>query len=123
MEPASPLGSGGRSSATSLLSLTTIRELRAADDLPAQARKLLAFTDNRQDASLQAGHFNDFVEVGVLRSALYRAALAAAPESGLTHDVLTDRVMSALALPRDQYAQDPLVSRPLVLQRIAGRSG
>ena len=26
-------------------------------------RKLLGFTDNRQDASLQAGHFNDFVQV------------------------------------------------------------
>ena len=37
-----------------------------------EARKLLSFTDNRQDASLQAGHFNDFVEVGLLRSALYR---------------------------------------------------
>ncbi len=33
-------------------------------------RKLLTFTDNRQDASLQAGHFNDFVQVGLLRTAL-----------------------------------------------------
>ena len=32
-----------------------------------EARKLLSFTDNRQDASLQAGHFNDFVEIGLLR--------------------------------------------------------
>lgn len=103
------LGSGGRSSATSLLSLTTIRQLReggAAEEVPA---KLLAFTDNRQDASLQAGHFNDFVGVGVLRAALHQAALAAAPAGGLTHDVLTDRVMAALALPFDQYAQDPAV--------------
>jgi hypothetical protein len=30
----------------------------------------LSFTDNRQDASLQAGHFNDFVEIGQLRSGL-----------------------------------------------------
>jgi ATP-dependent helicase YprA (DUF1998 family)/very-short-patch-repair endonuclease len=101
------LGSGGRSSATSLLSLTTMRQLREVDDLPPQARKLLAFTDNRQDASLQAGHFNDFVGVGVLRSALHRAAMAAAPQGGLTHEILTDRVMSALDLPLEQYAQDP----------------
>ena len=38
-----------------------------------RARKLLAFVDNRQDASLQAGHFNDFVQVTQLRGALYRA--------------------------------------------------
>ena len=41
---------------------------------PATARKLLTFVDNRQDASLQAGHFNDFVQVAQLRGALYRAA-------------------------------------------------
>ena len=38
-----------------------------------RARKLLAFVDNRQDACLQAGHFNDFVQVTQLRGALYRA--------------------------------------------------
>jgi hypothetical protein len=27
-------------------------------------KKLLAFSDNRQDASLQAGHFNDFIVDG-----------------------------------------------------------
>src|SRR5207248_6037397 len=42
--------------------------------------KMLSFTDNRQDASLQAGHFNDFIEVGVLRSALYRAVVQAGAE-------------------------------------------
>ena len=36
---------------------TQVRVDRLDDD----ARKFLAFTDNRQDASLQAGHFNDFV--------------------------------------------------------------
>ena len=36
--------------------------------------KLLSFTDNRQDASLQAGHFNDFVHVSLLRSALHVCA-------------------------------------------------
>jgi very-short-patch-repair endonuclease len=103
------LGSGGRSSATSLLSLTTIKQLRSEGDLPKHAQKLLAFTDNRQDASLQAGHFNDFVQVGLLRAALYKAALEAAPSGGLSHDVLPERVTMALGLPLDLYAQDPSV--------------
>ncbi|CAN5209311.1 DEAD/DEAH box helicase [soil metagenome] len=103
------LGSGGRSSATSLLSLTAIRHLRSDTDLERSARKLMAFTDNRQDASLQAGHFNDFVLVGLVRAGLHRAALAAAPSGGLTHELLTERVTDALNLPIDQYAQDPSV--------------
>ncbi|MBI2776619.1 MAG: DEAD/DEAH box helicase [Chloroflexi bacterium] len=103
------LGSGGRSSATSLLSLTTIKQLRAEGDLEPHARKLLAFTDNRQDASLQAGHFNDFVQVGMLRNGLHKAALDAAAEGGLQHDKLPERVTSALDLPMDVYAQDPTV--------------
>ena len=61
------------------MTLSTIRKLRADDDLIPRARKLLSFTDNRQDASLQAGHFNDFVEVGLLRAALYRAVRDAGP--------------------------------------------
>ena len=58
-----------------MLSQAVVRTLRAEADLDDEARKFLAFSDNRQDASLQAGHFNDFVLVGLVRSALYRAAL------------------------------------------------
>lgn len=104
----STLGSGGRSSATSLLSLTAVRSLRKETTLEPQARKLLAFTDNRQDASLQAGHLNDTVEVGLLRSALYRAT-ALAGLAGLGHDELADRVATALALDVADYAIDPSV--------------
>jgi hypothetical protein len=60
------LGSGGRSTATTILSLTGINNLREEETLPNVARKLLSFTDNQQDASLQAGYFNDFVEIGLL---------------------------------------------------------
>ncbi|BCL79615.1 RNA helicase [Ktedonobacteria bacterium brp13] len=99
------LSSEGRSTATTILSLSAIRYLREKpqEDIPA---KLLSFTDNRQDASLQAGHFNDFIEVGILRSALYRAVLEAGAE-GLRHDTLMLKVFDALALPFDQYASDP----------------
>ena len=51
-------------------------ELQGDTKLPPKARKLLSFTDNRQDASLQAGHFNDFAQVALLRSALFKAAEA-----------------------------------------------
>src|SRR6202022_1994522 len=42
-------------------------------------RKRLGFTDNRQDAALQAGHFNDFVFVTRLRAAILLASHAPAP--------------------------------------------
>ena len=48
------LGSEGRSTATTIMSLAAVRHLRKDESLPAHARKLLSFTDNRQDASLQA---------------------------------------------------------------------
>jgi ATP-dependent helicase YprA (DUF1998 family)/very-short-patch-repair endonuclease len=102
------LGAGGRSSATTILSLATVRSLRHDESLDARARKLLSFTDNRQDASLQAGHFNDFVEVGLTRSALYRAALSAGSD-GIAHDELAQRVFAELALPFELYAVDPTV--------------
>lgn len=102
------IGSEGRSTATTVLSLSTIRKLKAEKTLPEKARKLLSFTDNRQDASLQAGHFNDFVEIARLRSALFRASADAGSE-GLRHDTLTNRVFDALDLPLDLYASNPQV--------------
>lgn len=100
------LGAGGRSTSTTVLTLGALRELTGDDALAPEARKLLSFSDNRQDASLQAGHFNDFVEIGLLRSALHRAA-AKAGEEGLAHDVLTQAVFATLALDPEYYAADP----------------
>jgi ATP-dependent helicase YprA (DUF1998 family) len=100
------LGSEGRSTATTILTLSTVQHLQQDADLPQKARKLLSFTDNRQDASLQAGHFNDFVEIGLLRSSLYQAVLAAGA-AGLHHDELTQKVFDALELPLELYAVDP----------------
>lgn len=100
------LGSEGRSTATTVMGLSTLRNLRSEATLDAEARKLLSFTDNRQDAALQAGHFNDFVEIALLRSALWRAA-ADSPGEGLRHEVLTRRVFKALALPLSVYAVNP----------------
>lgn len=103
----SSLGSGGRSTATTILSLSAIQNLKQST-LADTAKKLLSFTDNRQDASLQAGHFNDFVEIGLLRAALYKAAKAAGP-AGIQHQELTQQVFEALNLPLNLYAVDPSV--------------
>ena len=102
----SSLSSEGRSTATTILSLAAIRRLRGQTDLDVDARKLLSFTDNRQDASLQAGHFNDFVEIALLRSALY-AAVAKAGAEGLRHEELTQKVFEALAIPKALYSANP----------------
>ena len=54
------LGVDNRSTATTILAVRSLIELQRDRNLVPEARKLLSFTDNRQDASLQAGHFNDF---------------------------------------------------------------
>ncbi|MGH9192403.1 MAG: DEAD/DEAH box helicase [Acidimicrobiales bacterium] len=100
------LGSEGRSTATTIMSLAAIRYLRADGSLEEHARKLLSFTDNRQDASLQAGHFNDFVQVTLLRAALWRA-VDGAGEKGLAYDEVPQKVFEALRLPFEHYARDP----------------
>lgn len=97
------LATEGRSSATTIISLSAVQSLRQCPELAESTRKLLSFTDNRQDASLQAGHFNDFVQVGLIRSALFRA-MAQAEDSGLTHDILPIKALDAMNLPLEAYA-------------------
>ncbi|RDH46487.1 DUF1998 domain-containing protein [Zooshikella ganghwensis] len=70
------LSGEGRSSATTVLTLSALRQLFTIQNLPEgvpDPRKLLGFTDNRQDAALQAGHFNDFIFLLTLRSGLIGA--------------------------------------------------
>ncbi|GIW55610.1 MAG: DEAD/DEAH box helicase [Nitrospiraceae bacterium] len=86
------LSSEARSSATTVLATALLRHAGNGDG---PRDKLLTFTDNRQDASLQAGHFNDFVHVCLLRSALY-AALVREPE--LTFDRVAREVVDSCGL-------------------------
>ena len=103
------IGVENRSTSTTILSLATVLQLKQEKDvLPPKAQKLLSFTDNRQDASLQAGHFNDFIQVGLLRASLYKAVKRAGSE-GVSHDELTQKVFDALNLPMEMYASDPTV--------------
>jgi hypothetical protein len=73
-----------------VLTLSALRSLLGEKELPDDAKKLLGFTDNRQDASLQAGHFNDFVQVLLLRGALL-AALRNAPQNSVKEDGCPNR--------------------------------
>ncbi len=94
------LSGEGRSSATTVLATALLRyapENGARD-------KLLTFTDSRQDAALQAGHFNDFVQVAVLRSALYAALRE---ESELRFDRLADAVVARMGLELHDIAANP----------------
>lgn len=72
----------GRSSASTVLMLSALNlmqeEIRnstneAYKEELRKVHKILGFTDNRQDAALQAGHFNDFVHIAVLRAGLIKA--------------------------------------------------
>jgi Lhr-like helicase len=74
------ISSEARSSATTVLGASLLRH---AGRTGVARDKLLSFTDNRQDASLQAGHFNDFTHTSVLRSALHAALVR---EQALTFD-------------------------------------
>ena len=98
------LSSEGRSTATTLLCSSTVTQMQQEGSLPREARKILSFTDNRQDASLQAGHFNDFLRTGLLRSAIYRAL----PENGaLDHSEIAKKTVDALNLDSADYARNP----------------
>lgn len=95
----------GRSSAVSMLSTSTVRSLNKIpiEGLSPDARKLLTFVDNRQDASLQAGHFNDFVQMTQLRGAVHRATQRGA----LRHDDVAERVVQSLDIRFEDYAANP----------------
>ena len=87
----------GRSSATTLLVSSALECLKQPSSVvPEGKRKLLGFTDNRQDAALQAGHFNDFLFVSLLRGAVLRAVLDADNHGGLRDDEFGLRVQRAL---------------------------
>ncbi len=86
------LSSEARGSATTVLATSLLRHSGGPNN---PRDKLLSFTDNRQDASLQAGHFNDFVHVSLLRSALYATLVK---NGELTFDVVAREVAEACGL-------------------------
>lgn len=82
------LSAEGRSSATTVLVASVLRWMHGSiSGMAPYTRKLLGFTDNRQDAALQAGHFNDFLFVSLIRAG-FLGALQDAGATGLRSEVL-----------------------------------
>lgn len=98
----SRLSSEGRSSATTILSLSSLDYMYQDNSLDKSARKVLSFTDNRQDASLQSGHFNDFIQVSILRSAIYNAVCK---NNLLNYTNVASEAFNQLNLPFNEYAE------------------
>ena len=91
------LGSEGRSTSTTITAFSILNQLSDAG-FKQEDQKLLSFTDNRQDAALQSGHFNDFVQVVRLRAGI-RKALEQALNGSLTYTTIGEAVFKALGLP------------------------
>ncbi len=82
------LSAEGRSSATTVLVASTLRWMHGfGSGMEPFSRKLLGFTDNRQDAALQSGHFNDFLFVSLVRAG-FLGALQATGAAGLRSEML-----------------------------------
>lgn len=106
------LSSEGRSSATTMITTAALDWMdRAGAPTDKRRRKLLGFTDNRQDAALQAGHFNDFIFVTLLRGAMLRA-VDRAGAGGLSHEEFGNALRKALGfepeeeIRRGEWMQD-----------------
>ena len=92
------LSAEGRSSATTIIIAAILQWMNGPENAIAPlTRKLLAFTDNRQDAALQAGHFNDFIFVTLLRGAVL-AVLTEAGDEGIQEDEVGSAIQRALGL-------------------------
>lgn len=99
------LSAEGRSSATTLITAAALDWMdRGNSPVENERRKLLGFSDNRQDAALQSGHFNDFIFVTLLRAAMLRAVRRAG-QDGLSHEQFGDALRRALGFDPDNLAR------------------
>jgi superfamily II DNA/RNA helicase len=103
------LSQTGRSTATTVLTYGTIGALREANPDDRETNKVLSFTDNRQDASLQAGHLNDFAQVTLMRGALARALR---DQGELRFSEIGRRIQEALAPQPDDFMREAVESGP-----------
>ncbi len=98
----------GRSTAATVAVNSTVSSmLKQGTDR--QDAKVLSFTDNRQDASLQAGHLNDFVHTAQIRAGLI-VALRNAPARGLSFDQLGIAIFDALGFSPGDFMKEPVSS-------------
>lgn len=98
----SSLSQTGRSTSATIAVNALVADMTAQRAAPGQ-RKVLSFTDNRQDAALQAGHLNDFVQVAQVRAAIV-AALG--QHDGLSYSELGPALFEALALRPGDFLKE-----------------
>lgn len=108
------LGSEARSTSTTVICHSILTRLDDAG-VQRQDQKLLSFTDNRQDAALQSGHFNDTLRVLQLRSAIFHAL---EKHGTLDFSQLDQAIFDALNLPLSAYAVQAESSFPGVVKEI-----
>jgi len=99
------VGNVGRSTATTISTFSILKG-QYEKKVDKKHQKVISFTDNRQDASLQTGHFNDFLMVGRLRSAIYQT-LRNHPGEKLPIEKLITGIFNNLNLPEEEYARNP----------------
>lgn len=100
----SKIGGEGRSTATTVLSYEDIVLMSKMGEEEAN-RKVMTFVDARQDAALQAGHFNDFIRIGKVRSAIWNAVKnSSAP---IDCSSIARLVLENLHLTNDEFSKRP----------------
>ncbi|MHB8880003.1 MAG: DEAD/DEAH box helicase [Thermodesulfovibrionales bacterium] len=97
------LGSEGRSTSTTVITFAILKHL-SLYGFSESEQKLLSFTDNRQDAALQAGHFNDYIRVIRLRAA---TCTAIQQQGEIDHAGLDNAIFTVLNLQQKDYARNP----------------
>ena len=98
------IGGEGRSTATTVLSYENIMQM-AASGVEQKDRKLMTFVDARQDAALQSGHFNDFIRIGKIRSAIWKAIKEST--NPIDSSNVARLVFEHLGLRFDEYSLNP----------------
>jgi helicase len=100
----SKIGGEGRSTATTVLSYEDIILMNELG-VETKDRKVMTFVDARQDAALQAGHFNDFIRIGKIRSAIWMAVSSSGEPIG--SDSIARLVFENLQLNFAEYSVLP----------------
>lgn len=110
------IGDAGRSISTTILTFNSLLEMKRAKVVN-KMQKVMSFTDNRQDAALQTGHFNDFIQQSFIRCAIYQALKKRAQnitiqEEGidakkkeLQHYDISNAVFEEMQLKQDDFAE------------------
>lgn len=97
------IGGEGRSTANTILSYESLRLMKQNSEEDKSESKLLTFVDARQDAALQAGHFNDFIRIGKVRAAIYKAICDS--KDPLDSSTIAQKVFDAMNLDPNDYAK------------------